>query len=190
MTFEYIDSMNIRKILILGVFIIAVCVVALIPFSNLEGFKEGATETTANSTTPGATTPGSTTPGSTTPGATTPGSTTPGSTTPGATTHGATTPGATTPGATTRSPTTITNNVEFITTVVNIIALPPDNYSDKRSIYQMQGQISKFNTKNSATLLGEMSNPNNLTDSRLFLEYMNWFASHCPLDSDTCTGLC
>ena len=158
--------MSIKKILILGVFIIAVCIVALIPFSNLEGFKEGST--TASATTASATTK------------------------PGATTASATTSSATTASATTKpvTNTTITNNVEFITTVVNIIALPPDNYSDKRSIYQIQGQISKFNTKNSATLLGEMSNPNNLTDSRLFLEYMNWFASHCPLDSDTCTGLC
>ena len=221
--------MKTSEILILGLFIIAVCVVSLIPFSNssFEGFKEGANSwgikmpntqinigtttprittpsattpriTTPRITTPGSTTPSATTPGSTTPGLTTPGLTTPGSTTPGLTTPGSTTPGSTTPGTTTpaatlivqKFPTSITTNVEFINAIIYVIAQPSNQSNDKVSVYNIQGLVSPFNTQNSATLLGEMANPKNLTDSRLFLQYMNWFASHCPLDSNTCTGLC
>ena len=221
--------MKTSEILILGLFIIAVCVVSLIPFSNssFEGFKEGANSwgikmpntqinigtttprittpsattpriTTPGSTTPRLTTPGLTTPSATTPSATTPGLTTPGLTTPGLTTPGSTTPGSTTPGSTTpaatlivqKFPTSITTNVEFINAIIYVIAQPSNQSNDKVSVYNIQGLVSPFNTQNSATLLGEMANPKNLTDSRLFLQYMNWFASHCPLDSNTCTGLC
>ena len=186
--------MKTREILILGLFIIAVCVVSLIPFSNsiLEGADtisattQVATTLTGNVTTaPVATTIG----GNAFTGNVT--------TAPAATTisgNVTTAPAATTtPSATLivqNFPTTITTNVEFINATIYVLAQPSNQYNDKVSIYNIQGLISPFNTQNSATLLGEMANPNNLTDSRLFLQYMNWFASHCPLDSNTCTGLC
>jgi uncharacterized protein YccT (UPF0319 family) len=87
-------------------------------------------------------------------------------------------------------PISITSNVEFINATIYVLAQPVNQQNDKVSIYNIQSLISPFNTQNSATLLGEMANPNNLSDSRLFIQYMNWFASHCPLDSNTCTGLC
>jgi hypothetical protein len=118
-------------------------------------------------------------------------------TAPGATTvngNATTAPAATTkPGVTLNIqnfPISVNTNIEFINAVIYVIAQPIDQYNDKVSVYNLQSLVSPFNSQNSATLLGEMSNPNNLTDPRLFLQYMNWFASHCPLDSDTCTGLC
>jgi len=254
--------MKTREITILGLFIIAVCVVSFIPFSNssFEGFKEGAsgwgiklpaipnsrgatttpspkTTTTpapSTSTTPPKTTTtpspkttttpvpstsakqikeGATTgPEATNGNVTTPAETTVNGnvTTPAATTvnGNVTTPAATTvngnanvttPAATTKPgitlniqnfPISVNTNIEFINAVIYVIAQPIDQYNDKVSVYNLQSLVSPFNSQNSATLLGEMSNPNNLTDPRLFLQYMNWFASHCPLDSDTCTGLC
>ena len=146
--------MRTKEILILGIFIIAVCVISLIPFSNIssevtdEGFYGNTNATTVSVTTAPKET------------------------------------------ISINMPVTITNNVEFINTIVYVISKPPDNYNDKISIYNIQSKIAGFGTKNSATLLSEMSNPSNLNDSRLFLQYMNWFASHCPLDSDVCTGLC
>ena len=177
--------MRTQEILIIGLFIIAVCVVSLISFSNnmddvipaassfqvngtIESMKEGLDD-------------GNTISGN---GNATSGNTT--ITTPPP-------PGPTTtppPNITFNFPITINNNVDFITAVVYILAQSPDTSSDKLSIYNLQSLISPFNTQNAATLLGEMSNPNNLTDPRLFLEYVNWFASHCPLDSNVCTGLC
>jgi hypothetical protein len=250
--------MKTREITILGLFIIAVCVVSFIPFSNssFEGFKEGASsgwgiKLTTNPNSRGATTTPSpkttttpapkttttpspkttTTPapstsakqikeGATTgPEATNGNVTTPAATTvngnadvttPAATTvnGNVTTPAATTvngnanvttPAATTKPgitlniqnfPISVNTNVEFINAIIYVIAQPFDPYNDKLSVYNLQSLVSPFNSQNSATLLGEMSNPNNLTDPRLFLEYINWFASHCPLDSNVCTGLC
>jgi hypothetical protein len=182
--------MKTREILILGLFIIAVCVVSLIPFSN--SFSEGL-----ETTTPGTTTiSGNVT---TSPVATTVNGnvTTP----PVATTvNGNAFTGNVTTAPATTSPTTtlnilnmpisITSNVEFINATIYVLAQPVNQQNDKVSIYNIQSLVSPFNTQNSATLLGEMANPNNLADSRLFIQYMNWFASHCPLDSNTCTGLC
>lgn len=155
--------MRTREILILGLFIIAVCAISLIPFSNIssektdEGFDGNTNATTVAGNTNATTVSVTTAPKET---------------------------------ISVNMPVTITNNVEFINTIVYVISKPPDNYNDKISIYNIQSKIAGFGTKNSATLLSEMSNPSNLTDSRLFLQYMNWFASHCPLDSDVCTGLC
>ena len=177
--------MKTREILILGLFIIAVCVVSLIPFSN--SFSEGLETTTPGTTTISGnitTSPVSTTVNG---NVTTP---------PIATTvsGNVTTAPATTSPKTTLNilnmPVSITSNVEFIKATIYVLAQPVNQQNDKVSIYNIQSLVSPFNTQNSATLLGEMSNPNNLSDSRLFLQYMNWFASHCPLDSNTCTGLC
>ena len=180
--------MKTREILILGLIIIAVCVVSLIPFSN--SILEGAETNSGNTIVGGNTITGNIT--------TSPVSTTIGgnlTTAPITTTisGNVTTPAATTPSNTLsikNFPISITTNVEFINTTIYVLAQPVNQQNDKVSVYNIQGLISPFNTQNSATLLGEMANPNNLTDSRLFLQYMNWFASHCPLDSNTCTGLC
>jgi len=161
--------MRTREILMIGLFIIAVCVISLIPFSSIiseeEGFKElnqtlGNVNVSGNVTTPPLTSGSVAT------------------TTPGVTVN------------TRDLPIQIKTNSDFIKTVINAISKSPDQHNDKISIFNIQGMISSLNTENSATLLGEMSNPNNLTDPRLFLEYMNWFGSHCPIDSSTCTGIC
>ena len=193
--------MKTREILIIGLFIIAVCIISLIPFSNniLENREEQNTfvETFGNTTltqTPEVTTPMVTTPMVTTPMVTTPEVTTPMVTTPTVTTPTVTTPTVTTKPIITsvvqKFPTKITTNSDIINAIIYVTSKPPDYNNDRMSIYNIQGLISQLNTQNSATLLGEISNPNNLVEPRLFLQYMNWFASHCPLDSDTCTGLC
>jgi len=92
-----------------------------------------------------------------------------------------------TPGLTTMQP--IKNNSSFLNSVIDALSKSPDPATDKVAIYKIQGTVSSLKTQNAATLLGEIGNPNNLTDPRLFLHYMNWFGSNCPIDSDTCSGL-
>ncbi len=170
--------MRTREILIIGLFIIAVCVVSLISFSNNTDAILPASSLQVNGTTffesmkEGLGGNGNVTSGN------------------GNVTSGNVTISPPPPNVTFNFPITINNNVDFITAVVYILAKKPNATNDKLSVYNLQSLISPFKTQNAATLLGEISNPNNLTDSRLFLEYMNWFASHCPLDSNTCTGLC
>ena len=160
-----------REILLLGLFIIAVCAAAtFIPFSNVSTYYvEGADTISGNINGNNKATP-TPTPTSTS-------------------TNGITTAPKKTD-STPQFPLTINNNTDFITLIVQILSTSPDKNKDRVAIYNSQGLISKLNTQNAATLLGEMSNPNNLNNPRLFLQYMNWFASHCPLDSNTCTGLC
>jgi hypothetical protein len=78
-----------------------------------------------------------------------------------------------------------TNSI-FLDAVSSALSAQPDQSKDKVVIYKIQGLISSLKTKNAAVLLGEIGNPNNLTDPRLFLQYMNWFGSNCPIDSDVC----
>ena len=164
--------MKTREILILGLFIIAVCAVSLIPFSNIlaEGFQEGATNMNGNVS-------ATTVAGNT-----------------NVTTAAVTTAAVTTVPKDTlavkKIPSSIQTNDEFINALIVYLSKPPNNHNDKIAIYNLQGIISSLRTQNVATLLGEMSNPSNLYDPRLFLQYMNWFASHCPVDSSTCSGLC
>ena len=156
--------MKTREILIMVLFIIAVCVISLIPFSNVlsEGL-EGATTTPVNTTAVKTTFPTSTTTGNTTAASTTK------------------------PAAT--LPKTIKTNADFLDAVISSLSSSADNAKDKLAIYNIQSLVSSLNTQNSATLLGEIGNPNNLSDPRLFLHYMNWFGSNCPIDTDTCKGL-
>lgn len=164
--------MRTREILIIGLFIIAVCTVSLISFSNNAEDILPASSFQVNGTVFEPMKEGLVTSGN------------------GNVTSGNVTVTSPPPNTTFNFPIKINNNVDFITAVVYILAQAPNSTNDKLSVYNLQSLVSPFNTQNSATLLGEISNPNNLTDPRLFLEYMNWFASHCPLDSDTCTGLC
>jgi hypothetical protein len=83
----------------------------------------------------------------------------------------------------------IGSNSDYLSIVNSALAKTSDPLADKLAIYDVQGKISSLNTQNSATLLGEIGNPNNLINPRLFLQYMNWFGSNCPVDSDTCPGL-
>jgi hypothetical protein len=207
--------MRTREIIVISLFIITVCVVSIIPFSDnkQEGFNLPGTQVPEVTTTPQATTSiPTTTPQlttsmqTTTPQATTSMQTTtpqattsiPTTTTPQATTSISTTtpkattsiPTTTTPQATTTKPfTKITNNKEYLDATVNALSSDPNPTNDKIAIYKIQGLISSIKSQNAATLLGEIGNPNNLTDPRLFLQYMNWFGSNCPIDSDVCTGL-
>jgi hypothetical protein len=156
--------MRTREILIIGLFIIAVCTISLIPFSNipLNGIDEGF-DTNGNTT---ATTVGNV---------------------------NATTVSVTTVPKDTISPqktNIINNNADFIKALIYYLSRPPDRHNDKIAIYNLQGLISYIKTQNVSTLLGEIANPSNLYDPRLFLQYMNWFASHCPIDTSICTGLC
>ena len=91
------------------------------------------------------------------------------------------------PVSTTMQP--IKYNSSYLNSVIDALSKSPDPATDKVAIYKIQGIISSLKTQNAATLLGEIGNPNNLTDPRLFLHYMNWFGSNCPIDSDTCSGL-
>jgi len=163
--------------IIIGVFIIAVVAISLIPFSN--SFSEGAT--TADATTAAATTAAATTAAATTTAATTAAATTTSKTT-------SASPSITT-AATTGAPKSVSSNKDFLNAVIQALSSSPDPSADKVKIYSIQGMISSLNTQNSATLLGEIGNPNNLNDPRLFLQYMNWFGSNCPIDSNNCTGL-
>jgi hypothetical protein len=170
MTFEYIDSnMKTREIIIMVLFIVAVCVISLIPFSNseivhdvnqtvnLETFKGNTSANIGGNLTAGNTSV------------------------------------TTVPIVTTAVPTfpdTILSNADFISAVINALSKPADPSNDKLAIYKIQGLISPLKKQNAATMMGEIGNPNNLTDPRLFLHYMNWFGSVCAIDTDTCVGLC
>ena len=86
-------------------------------------------------------------------------------------------------------PTSIANNKDFIQSVNYYISTTPSPSSDKVAIYDIQGKLSGMKSKNAVTLLGEIGTPTNLNNPRTFLQYMNWFGSVCPIDSDTCQGL-
>jgi hypothetical protein len=204
--------MRTREIIVISLFIITVCVVSIIPFSDnkQEGFNlpgtqvpevttsmptttmsQDATTMPQETTSMATTTPQVTTSMvTTTPQATT---SMPTTTTPQVTTSMATTsiPTTTTPQATTsiNAFTRITSNKEYLDETVNALSSTPNPTNDKLAIYKIQSLISSIKSQNAATLLGEIGNPNNLTDPRLFLQYMNWFGSNCPIDSDMCTGL-
>jgi hypothetical protein len=146
--------MNFSQVIVLSTFILAVCFISLIPFSQSEGYStmEALTSTSGNTASSSATVTQQTT-------------------------------------VKTETPATIQSNTDFLTAVNNALSASPDVAKDKISIYNLQGKISSLKSKNSATLLGEIGNPNNLNNPRLFLKYMNWFGSNCPIDSDACPGL-
>jgi len=83
----------------------------------------------------------------------------------------------------------IKTNSDFMNAVNNALSSNPNPATDKVAIYNLQSGISALTTQNAATLVGEIGNPNNINNPRLFLQYMNWFCSNCPVDSDSCPGL-
>ena len=160
--------MKTREIIIIGVFIIVVCVVSLIPFSNnfvnesFEGNTQvGNARVIGNVTVP-----------------------------PTITANITYNPTSIPTVNVTSSPVVIKTNTDFLNAVIAALSKKTDKSSDKVSIYTIQGLISSIKSQNAATLLGEIGNPNNLNDPRLFLNYMNWFGSVCPIDSDVCSGIC
>lgn len=158
--------MKTREILIIGLFIIVVCVVSLIPFSNNfvnESF-EGNVTVNGNVSVP--------------------------STIEANINYNPNVSITSIPAVTSIPPVVIKTNSEFLNAVIAALTKPIDNSSDKVSIYTIQGLISSIKSQNAATLLGEIGNPNNLNEPRLFLNYMNWFGSVCPIDSDVCSGIC
>lgn len=87
-------------------------------------------------------------------------------------------------------PTTpIASNSDFIAAVNQALSSAANPESDKAAIQNMQTRIAELTSQNSKKILGEMSNPNNLSNPRKFLEYLNWFGSVCPITSDTCSGV-
>lgn len=146
--------MNFSQIIVLSTFILAVCLIALMPFSQSEGYStmEALTSNSGNTASSGGTVTQQTP-------------------------------------VKIETPTTIKSNSDFLNAVNNAMSISPDAAKDKIAIYNLQGKISSIKSKNSATLLGEIGNPNNLNNPRLFLKYMNWFGSNCPIDSDVCPGL-
>jgi hypothetical protein len=197
--------MKTKEILSIGVFVIAVCVISLIPFSNnlsyynfnsnhsyAEYFIEG--NDPENSPTPSLTsTPSPSLTSTPSPSLTS----TPSpslTSTPSPSLKSTPSPSLKSTPSPSLTPMPSLNptdpNPDVINAIIKATSNPPDYHNDKIAIYNIQSLISKLRTQNAATLLGEIANPNNLTDPRLFLNYINWFASHCPLDSNTCTGLC
>jgi hypothetical protein len=143
--------MKLHQMIVLGLFLIAVCSISLIPFSKM---AEGAAtyknyeglETATDSS-------------------------------------------KTTDTNKLELPTGIANNKDFIQSVNYYISTTPSPSSDKVAIYDIQGKLSGMKSKNAVTLLGEIGTPTNLNNPRTFLQYMNWFGSVCPIDSDACQGL-
>ena len=164
--------MKTREIVIMVLFIVAVCAISLIPFSNSEivhGVNQSFNLETFNvyGNVGGNLTSGNV--------------------------SVTTVPMVTTVPIVTTVPTfpdTILSNSDFINAIINALSKPADPSSDKLAIYKIQGLVSPLKTQNAATLMGEIGNPNNLTEPRLFLHYMNWFGSVCAIDKDTCAGLC
>ena len=131
--------MNFSQIIVLSTFILAVCLIALMPFSQSEGYSamEALTSNSGNTASSGGTVTQQTP-------------------------------------VKIETPTTIQSNSDFLNAVNNAMSISPDAAKDKIAIYNLQGKISSIKSKNSATLLGEIGNPNNLNNPRLFLKYMNW----------------
>ena len=146
--------MKSRRVFAILLFIIAVCVISLIPFSNVYSvYKVEGMDTNGNVKTPSATTLA---------------------------------PKQTLPAT---FPEDIKNSQDLLNAILYVNSQPENKHNDLMYIQKIQSKVATTNSQNAATLMEEMSNPNNLTDRRLFLQYMNWFASHCPLDSSECSGL-
>ena len=86
-------------------------------------------------------------------------------------------------------PSYIKNNTDLINAISFVNTTSKDRNTDLLYIQKIHSHISNIKSKNAATLMSELTNPNNLIDTRVFLQYMNWFSSHCPLESDTCAGV-
>ncbi len=82
----------------------------------------------------------------------------------------------------------IHSNLDFMNAVNARLSVRPDQEKDRIAIYNIQTGLTNIQSKNAATMLGEIGNNNNIRDARLFLKYMNWFGSNCPVDSDKCSG--
>lgn len=168
--------MKSREILIIVAFIIVVCFVSLIPFSNSILSESLNVENMVGNVTSAPTTIR--------------GNVTSAPTTIRGNVTSVPTSAPTTVSVTTPAPLTVKTNTDYLNAVISALSKPIDNSSDRLSIYTIQGLISSIKSQNAATLLGEIGNPNNLNDPRLFLNYMNWFGSVCPIDSNTCSGIC
>ena len=82
----------------------------------------------------------------------------------------------------------IHSNLDFMNAVNARLSVRPDQEKDKIAIYNIQTGLTNIQSKNAAIMLGEIGNNNNIRDARLFLQYMKWFGSNCPIDSDKCSG--
>jgi hypothetical protein len=82
----------------------------------------------------------------------------------------------------------VQSNLDFMNAVNARLTSEPNVEKDKKAIYNIQTGLASIHSKNAATLLGEIGDNNNISNPRLFLQYMNWFGSNCPVDSDDCPG--
>lgn len=85
-------------------------------------------------------------------------------------------------------PTRIDTNADFLMAVNSILGLPVDPSIDKVSVNIIQGLLSSVRSSNAATLLSEIGKNYN-SNPRSILQYMNWFASMCPIDCNECDRL-
>lgn len=82
----------------------------------------------------------------------------------------------------------IHSNLDFMNAVNARLSVSPDFEKDRTAIYNIQTGLTNIQSKNAATMLGEIGDNQNIRNPRLFLQYMNWFGSNCPVDSDNCPG--
>jgi hypothetical protein len=82
-------------------------------------------------------------------------------------------------------PTKISTNEEFLNAVNSILNLPYDLSIDKLALNIIKGLLSTLRSSNAATLMNEVIKNYN-ADPRSVLQYMNWFASTCPVDCNNC----
>jgi len=82
----------------------------------------------------------------------------------------------------------ITNNTDFLVAVTKALTENPDQTADMNAIYKIETRLAGLNTKNARNLLSEMGNPNIYRIPRAFLQYMNWYGTNCPVDSNVCVN--
>ena len=167
--------MKTQQVFILGGLIIALCLISLIPFSNIEGYNSyndyyadlnNSTIRQENAINQYAQNQNAKTKGN------------------------ANASDGTIEGIFKRNYTiSVKNNGDFMKALNSALSAPPNPANDRVAIYNLQGSLSSLTTQNAATLLGEIGNPNNLNNPRLFLQYINWYCSNCPVDADTCYNL-
>ena len=85
--------------------------------------------------------------------------------------------------------TPIHSNAGFLKAVAIALMSPPNHTADMNAIYSIEARISNLTTKNAKKMLSEMTSPNAASNPRRFLQYMNWYGSNCPIDSNICLNV-
>ena len=82
-------------------------------------------------------------------------------------------------------PTQISTNEDFLNAVNSILNMPSNFYTDKIALNIIQGLLSSMRSSNAVILTNEIIQNYN-AEPRSILQYMNWFASTCPVDCNSC----